>query len=148
MGSRYREISRNGIAQLSSASKQRPLCSRFSFATLTHWFNETRLFLPGDIRARSSATPVRNSSSMSPFIPPILRFRFHRTKRRNDGTTRGRGSTLPSLCYFLAFYAIPLPAGNTEAESPSCQRTLRRIVLILLFPVQFHPTFKRVPRSR
>ena len=39
-----REISSN-IAQLLSAGKQQPLCSRFSLP-LSHWINKTWLFLP------------------------------------------------------------------------------------------------------
>ena len=66
-----REISSN-IAQLLSAGKQQPLCSRFSLP-LSHWINKTWLFLPDWHPHPPVHHPPLKRFSKTFYSPPVLR---------------------------------------------------------------------------
>lgn len=114
-----REISSN-IAQLLSAGKQQPLCSRFSLP-LSHWINKTWLFLPDWHPHPPVHHPPLKRFSKTFYSPPVLRQCINILLYISTGSSAvsfSRGRLVDNLQLGCFITVGPLLAGNTELNHP------------------------------
>ena len=136
-----REISSN-IAQLLSAGKQQPLCSRFSLP-LSHWINKTWLFLPDWHPHPPVHHPPLKRFSKTFYSPPVLRQCINILLYISTGSSAvsfSRGRLVDNLqlgCFITV--AITRWKYWAESSSASWQRTPDS-QFFLFSPFQFNLT--------